>query len=53
MIKYFINGVVTSLISGHFNQHERILYGTENYSKGHQLCSHSTVSQHSMQPEGS
>jgi hypothetical protein len=29
------------------------LYGAEHYSRGHQLCSHSIVSQHFMEPEGS
>jgi hypothetical protein len=31
----------------------KLLYGAEHYSRGHQLCSHSTVSQHFMEPEGS
>jgi hypothetical protein len=29
------------------------LYGTEHYSIGRQLCSHSRASQHFMEPEGS
>jgi hypothetical protein len=28
-------------------------YGVEHYSRGHQLCRHSIVSQHFMEPEGS
>jgi hypothetical protein len=32
---------------------ELTLYGPQHYWKGHQLCRHSIVSQHFMEPEGS
>jgi hypothetical protein len=48
-LQRYIRPILTSSLSNKLNQ----LYGSEHYSRGHQLCSHSIVSQHFMEFEGS
>jgi hypothetical protein len=45
--------LLTSLITPKFVSHSisNKLYGTENYSRSHQLCSHSRTSQHFIEPK--